>query len=64
MLSVVWLEECPAEGKKSRRAEPAASGREVASVAEGTPPRARVPGGRQLPPQGSPPAICDNVLHP
>src|SRR3990172_7939366 len=29
--------------KKSRRAEPAASGRQVASVAEGTPPRARVP---------------------
>src|SRR3972149_5239837 len=30
--------------KESRRAEPAASGRKVASVAEGTPPRARVPG--------------------
>src|SRR3972149_3349836 len=30
--------------KKSRRAEPAASGRKVASVAEGTPPRARGPG--------------------
>src|SRR3970282_2659710 len=30
--------------KKSRRAEPAASGRTVASVAEGTPPRARGPG--------------------
>ena len=30
--------------KKSRRAEPAASGRKVASVAEGTPPRARDPG--------------------
>src|SRR3990172_7637634 len=42
-LSVVRLEECPAEGKKSRRAEPAASGRQVASLAEGTPPRARVP---------------------
>jgi hypothetical protein len=27
-----------------RRAEPAASGRKVASVAEGNPPRARVPG--------------------
>ena len=35
-LSVVRLEECPAERKKSRRAEPAASGRKVASVAEGT----------------------------
>jgi len=43
-LSVVRLEECPAERKKSRRAEPAASGRKVASVAEGTPPRARGPG--------------------
>jgi len=27
--------ECPAEGKKSRRAEPAASGRKIASVAAG-----------------------------
>ncbi|MGB3399954.1 MAG: hypothetical protein WBA34_07260, partial [Candidatus Deferrimicrobiaceae bacterium] len=30
--------------RKSRRAEPAASGRKVASVAEGTLPRARCPG--------------------
>src|SRR4030066_1842397 len=42
--------------KKSRRAEPAASGREVASVAEGTPPRARDPEGGRPPPQESPPA--------
>src|SRR3972149_3554989 len=32
------------ERKNSRRAEPAASGRKVASVAEGTPLRARGPG--------------------
>jgi hypothetical protein len=37
-------------GKKSRRAEPAASGCKVASVAEGTPPRARGPGIRHSPP--------------
>src|SRR3990172_7031774 len=38
----VRLGECPAEGEKSRRAEPAASGRKVASVAaRKPPPRAR-----------------------
>jgi NADPH:quinone reductase-like Zn-dependent oxidoreductase len=39
--------------KKSRRAEPAASGRTVASVAEGTPPRARNPGSRHSQPRVS-----------
>ena len=42
-LSVVRLEECPAEGKTLRRAEPAASGRKVASVAFGDPPASRDP---------------------